>query len=120
LNNIRTLSQALHPVLLKACLESTLDWYIPTAERQLGLTALSKIRLALRHRFRRWSSGLSHPAGSTQQIAVTPVSRKPVRLKYQSDALVLEVEDHAQRDRRAIRCETVAASAWSPCASAPN
>jgi signal transduction histidine kinase len=38
LNNIRTLSQALHPVLLEeAGLESTLDWYIPTAERQLGL-----------------------------------------------------------------------------------
>src|SRR5947209_19147528 len=38
LNNIRSLSQALHPVLLEeAGLESTLDWYIPTAERQLGL-----------------------------------------------------------------------------------
>jgi signal transduction histidine kinase len=38
LNNIRTLSQALHPVLLEESgLESTLDWYIPTAERQLGL-----------------------------------------------------------------------------------
>src|SRR5256885_8390613 len=38
LNNIRSLSQALHPVLLEeAGLESTLDWYIPTAERQLGV-----------------------------------------------------------------------------------
>jgi signal transduction histidine kinase len=35
LNNIRGLSQALHPVLLEeAGLESTLDWYIPTVERQ--------------------------------------------------------------------------------------
>ena len=38
LNNIRTLSQALHPVLLEeAGLESTLDWYIPTVGRQTGL-----------------------------------------------------------------------------------
>ena len=34
LNNIRGLSQALHPVLLEEQgLESTLDWYIPTVER---------------------------------------------------------------------------------------
>jgi signal transduction histidine kinase len=39
LNNIRSLSQALHPVLLEEQgLESTLDWYIPTIERQTGLT----------------------------------------------------------------------------------
>src|SRR5262249_1968097 len=39
LNNIRSLSQALHPVLLEeAGLESTLDWYIPTVERQMGLS----------------------------------------------------------------------------------
>ena len=38
LNNIRSLSQALHPVLLEeAGLESTLDWYIPTVERQTGI-----------------------------------------------------------------------------------
>jgi signal transduction histidine kinase len=39
LDNIRTLSQALHPVLLEeAGLESTLAWYIPTVEHQVGLT----------------------------------------------------------------------------------
>src|SRR5260370_9660214 len=38
LNNIRSLSQALHPVLLdEQGLESTLDWYIPMVERQTGL-----------------------------------------------------------------------------------
>jgi len=38
LDNIRGLSQALHPVLLEeAGLESTMDWYIPTVERQTGL-----------------------------------------------------------------------------------
>src|SRR5207245_2219258 len=38
LDNVRSLSQALHPVILdEAGLESTLDWYIPTVERQTGL-----------------------------------------------------------------------------------
>ena len=35
LEKVRSLSQALHPVMLdEAGLESTLDWYIPTVERQ--------------------------------------------------------------------------------------
>ena len=39
LDNIRSLSQALHPVLLEEQgLESTLAWYIPTVERQTGVT----------------------------------------------------------------------------------
>jgi len=38
LENVRSLSQALHPVMLdEAGLESTLDWYIPTVERQTGI-----------------------------------------------------------------------------------
>jgi signal transduction histidine kinase len=38
LDRVRTLSQALHPVMLdEAGLESTLDWYIPTVERQSGI-----------------------------------------------------------------------------------
>jgi signal transduction histidine kinase len=38
LDNVRTLSQALHPVMLdESGLESTLDWYIPTVERQNGI-----------------------------------------------------------------------------------
>ena len=36
--NIRSLSQALHPVMLdEAGLESTIDWYIPTVEKQTGI-----------------------------------------------------------------------------------
>jgi signal transduction histidine kinase len=39
LDRVRTLSQALHPVMLEeAGLEPTLDWYIPTVERQSGIT----------------------------------------------------------------------------------
>ncbi|MFZ0814799.1 MAG: sensor histidine kinase [Candidatus Sulfotelmatobacter sp.] len=38
LDRVRSLSQALHPVMLdEAGLEATLDWYIPTVERQTGI-----------------------------------------------------------------------------------
>ena len=37
LENIRSLSQALHPVMLdESGLESTIDWYIPVVEKQTG------------------------------------------------------------------------------------
>jgi signal transduction histidine kinase len=39
LDRVRTLSQALHPVMLdEAGLESTLDWYLPVVEKQAGIT----------------------------------------------------------------------------------
>lgn len=99
LNNIRTLSQALHPVLLEeAGLESTLDWYIPTAERQLGLSL---------HYQKSGSPFAIDSAAGVQvyrilQEALSNISRHAgvqeawVRLKYQPDALVLEVEDHGK------------------------
>jgi signal transduction histidine kinase len=99
LNNIRTLSQALHPVLLEeAGLESTLDWYIPTAERQLGLSL---------HYQKSGSPFAIDSAAGVQvyrilQEALSNISRHAgvleawVRLKYQRDALVLEVEDHGK------------------------
>lgn len=38
LDRVRTLSQALHPVMLdEAGLEATVDWYLPTVERQSGI-----------------------------------------------------------------------------------
>jgi signal transduction histidine kinase len=38
LDRVRSLSQALHPVMLdEVGLEATLDWYIPTVERQTGI-----------------------------------------------------------------------------------
>ena len=38
LDKVRSLSQALHPVMLDELgLESTLDWYLPTVERQMGI-----------------------------------------------------------------------------------
>ena len=99
LNNIRELSQALHPVLLEeAGLESTLDWYIPTVERQTGLqvhyekpgTAWAVEASAAVHIFR------------IAQEALNNVERHSgareawVRLKFLADALELEVEDHGK------------------------
>ena len=97
LNNIRTLSQALHPVLLEeAGLESTLDWYIPTVERQAGLTLHYD------------KSGAAFPVETAAgvhiyrvlQEALNNVSRHSgareawIRLKFSPDSLELEVEDH--------------------------
>jgi len=99
LNNIRTLSQALHPVLLEeAGLESTLDWYIPTVSRQTGL--------ALHYE----KTGQTFPVESSAgvhiyrvlQEALNNVSRHSgatdawIRLNYSPDSLELEVEDHGK------------------------
>jgi signal transduction histidine kinase len=99
LNNIRGLSQALHPVLLEeAGLESTLDWYIPTAERQMGLSL---------HYEKSGTPFTIESAAGVQvyrivQEALNNVSRHSgvheawVRLLYKPDALILEVEDHGK------------------------
>jgi signal transduction histidine kinase len=97
LDNIRTLSQALHPVLLEeAGLESTLDWYIPTVGRQTGL--------ALHYE----KTGQSFPVETSAgvhiyrvlQEALNNVSRHSgardawIWLRFSPDSLELEVEDH--------------------------
>ena len=99
LNNIRSLSQALHPVLLEeAGLESTLDWYIPTVERQTGI------------RLHYEKSGQPFPVDTGAgvhlyriiQEALNNVSRHAgvteawIRLKFLPHALELEVEDHGK------------------------
>jgi len=99
LNNIRGLSQALHPVLLEeAGLESTLDWYIPTVERQSGLTLHYE------------KTGASFPIETSAgvhlyrivQEALNNVSRHSgakeawVRLNFLPHALEVEIEDHGK------------------------
>ena len=99
LDNIRGLSQALHPVLLdEAGLVSTLDWYIPTVERQTGLTLHYE------------KSGTAFPldGGASVHIyrvlqeALNNVSRHSgakeawVRLKFLAEGLESEVEDHGK------------------------
>ncbi len=99
LNNIRSLSQALHPVLLEeAGLESTLDWYIPTVERQTGLVLhyeKSGERFAVET-----SAGVQ--IYRVLQEALNNVSRHSgakeawIRLRFQTAELELEVEDHGK------------------------
>ena len=97
LNNIRTLSQALHPVLLEeAGLESTLDWYIPTVGRQAGIEL---------HYEKSGKPFAVEPGAGVHiyrvlQEALNNVSRQSgareacVRLIYLAYSLDLEVEDH--------------------------
>jgi signal transduction histidine kinase len=99
LNNIRSLSQALHPVLLdEQGLESTLDWYIPMVERQTGLKL---------HYGKSGAPGALDGTAAVQvyrvlQEALNNVKRHAgateawVRLKFQADSISLEVEDHGK------------------------
>jgi signal transduction histidine kinase len=99
LDNIRTLSQALHPVLLdEQGLANALEWYIPTVERQTGLTAHYQ------------KSGEAFAVGASVgvqiyrvlQEALNNVTRHSgaqevwVRLKFSARALELEVEDRGK------------------------
>jgi len=99
LNNIRSLSQALHPVLLEeAGLESTLDWYVSTVERQSGLVLhyeKSGERFAI-------ETGAGVQIYRVLQEALNNVSRHSgakeawIRLRFQPAQLELEVEDHGK------------------------
>lgn len=97
LDKVRTLSQALHPVMLDEMgLESTLDWYLPTVERQTGLALAYE------------KSGTPFPVEGESgvhiyrvlQEAVNNVARHSgakqawVRLRFLPESLELEVEDH--------------------------
>lgn len=97
LENVRTLSQGLHPVMLdEAGLESTIDWYIPVVERQTGVDICYE------------KSGTAFPVDGGKGVHVYRVlqealnnvarhsgARKAwVRLRFAEEAIELEVEDH--------------------------
>ncbi len=99
LNNVRGLSQALHPSILEdAGLDDTLDWYVPHVERQLGII-VSYDRVgstadvdtsACIHVYRVLQEALNNVArhsGATQAW---------VRLRTADGLLELEVEDHGR------------------------
>jgi signal transduction histidine kinase len=97
LESVRSLSQALHPVMLdEAGLESTLDWYIPTVERQTGITISYEKRGqpfpvdggAGVHIYRIVQEALNNMARHSG------AKEASVRLQFLPDALELEVEDH--------------------------
>jgi signal transduction histidine kinase len=97
LDKVRSLSQALHPVMLdESGLESTLDWYLPVVERQAG------IHLSYE------KSGKIFPVDGDAAIHVYRVIQEAlnnvtrhsgakeawVRLRFLPQTLELQVEDH--------------------------
>lgn len=97
LENVRSLSQALHPVILEeAGLESTLDWFIPKVEKHTRIAMLYE------------KTGIPYPVDGgagvhiyrVLQEALNNVARHAgasearIRLRYLPDTLLLEVEDH--------------------------
>ncbi|HUK25914.1 MAG TPA: ATP-binding protein [Terriglobales bacterium] len=99
LDKVRSLSQALHPVMLdEAGLESTLDWYLPVVERQSGIDISYEKSGAP---FAVDGDAAVHVYRVVQE-ALNNVSRHAgarqawVRLRFKSDQLELEVEDHGK------------------------
>lgn len=97
LDRVRSLSQALHPVMLdEVGLEATLDWYIPTVERQTGI-AISYVKQGVPFDVDR-SAGVQ--VYRVLQEALNNVARHSgakqawVRLRFLPTTLELDVEDH--------------------------
>jgi signal transduction histidine kinase len=97
LDRVRSLSQALHPVMLdEAGLEATVDWYIPTVERQTGI-AISYEKQGVRFAVEGTAAVQIY---RVLQEALNNVARHSgakgawVRLRFLAVALELEVEDH--------------------------
>ncbi|HKD04175.1 MAG TPA: sensor histidine kinase [Terriglobales bacterium] len=99
LDKVRSLSQALHPVMLdEAGLESTLEWYLPVVEKQTG-TRIAYEKL-----------GKSFPVNGNAAVQVYRVLQEAlnnvtrhsgakqawVRLRFLPQQLELEVEDHGR------------------------
>ena len=97
LENVRSLSQSLHPVMLdEAGVERALDWYLTTVERQNGI--------AIHYE----KSGDSRPIGNSAGIHIYRITQEAlnnvvrhskaaeafVRLNFRPKDLLLEVEDH--------------------------
>ena len=99
LDNVRRMSQSLHPAILdEAGLERTLEWYLPTVERHSRVSVCYE------------KSGTPFPVGGPNgvhvyrilQEALNNVTRHSgadrvwVRLRFLTDALELDVEDHGK------------------------
>ncbi len=97
LNNVRSLSQALHPVMLEESgLDATVDWYIPTIQKQTGVVVEYE------------KSGTSYPVEGAAAIHIYRILQESlnnmtrhsqasvahVRLRYLPARLELEVSDN--------------------------
>jgi signal transduction histidine kinase len=99
LENVRSLSQALHPVMLdESGLESTVDWYLSTVEKQTGIDiSYEKSENVFTVR---GTAGIH--VYRVLQEALNNVTRHSgankawVRLRFLTDRLELEVEDHGK------------------------
>ena len=118
LDKVRSLSQALHPVMLdETGLESTLDWYLPVVERQAGIHISYE------------KSGTAYPVDGNAAIHVYRVVQEAlnnvtrhsgareawVRLRYLPQTLEFEVEDHGSGFQRSPRSRELG---WWRCGNA--
>lgn len=97
LDHVRSLSQALHPVMLdESGLESTIDWYIPKVERQTGVDICyeksgsrfpvnGKVGIHIYRVLQEALNNITRHSGARQAW---------VRLRFLPNTLELEVEDH--------------------------
>jgi signal transduction histidine kinase len=99
LDNVRGLSQTLHPSILEELgLESTVDWYLSTVNKQLGIdvtyqragTAIPIDATIGIHVYRVLQEALSNVARHSG------ADRAVVRLQVEPRMLTLEVEDHGR------------------------
>ena len=99
LDSVRGLSQTLHPSILEELgLESTIDWYVSTAEKQFGIhVAYERPRAPTPvdptigiHVYRVLQEAISNVARHSG------ANRADVRLRFEGDVLTLEVEDRGQ------------------------
>jgi len=99
LNNVRGLSQALHPVMLEeAGLEKTIEWYLPVLQRQTGIS-VSYVKTG--PGFAVESSAGVHVYRILQEALNNVVRHSGareawVRLRFLPEKLQLEVEDHGK------------------------
>ncbi|HEV2698533.1 MAG TPA: sensor histidine kinase, partial [Terriglobales bacterium] len=96
LDKVRTLSQALHPVMLdEAGLEQTVEWYLPVVERQTGIrisyeksgTPFAVSGDSAVHVYRVLQEALNNMARHSGAKTAW------VRLRFAAEELELEVED---------------------------
>ncbi len=99
LDNVRGLSQTLHPSILEELgLVSTIDWYLSTVEKQLGI----RVTLDTRGTPKQVDSAKAIHVYRVLQEALSNVARHSgtseasVRLNFDADRLEMDIEDHGK------------------------
>jgi signal transduction histidine kinase len=99
LDNVRGLSQTLHPSILEELgLASTIDWYLSTVEKQLGI----KVTLETQGTARQVDANKAIHVYRVLQEALSNVARHSgtqhavVHLSFGADRLEMDVEDHGR------------------------